>query len=178
MILVTGFGPFLNVTENPSAQLALSLDGRTFAGHKVIGRVLPVSYERAPALTLATVREEGPFSLVLGTGVARGRAGLCVESVAHPECGAQLDVDGERMTRLGQGKVASTLDVAELASCLQATVSGDAGGYVCNAWLYQVAVALPQTTVGFVHLPPGGVCVERFGAGLQRFLVQKRPTNL
>jgi len=172
MILVTGFGPFLKVSDNPSGRLALSLDGRTLAGHKVVGRVLPVSYERAPALTLALVGEQGVFSLVLGTGVATTRTTACVESVAHAECGQQPDVDGQCMLQLGHKEVASTLDAARLADCLGAELSSDAGGYVCNAWLYRVAAALPQTAVGFVHVPSDGVAVEPFAAGLERFLAQ------
>ena len=45
--LVTGFEPFGGDTTNPSADLALALDGAKVGRLHVIGRVLPVEYAAA-----------------------------------------------------------------------------------------------------------------------------------
>ncbi len=64
----------------------------------------------------------------------------------------------------------SNMDVERLAAALGAGVSTDAGRYVCNAWLYQVAAALPDRLVGFVHVPPAGVELARLLAGVASLL--------
>jgi pyrrolidone-carboxylate peptidase len=51
--LVTGFGPFLDVVDNPSGALARALDGSRIGPWRVVGMELPVSTARAPALSLA-----------------------------------------------------------------------------------------------------------------------------
>jgi pyroglutamyl-peptidase len=42
-VLVTGFGPYGDQTNNPSQLLARALNGRRFAGESVTGVVLPVA---------------------------------------------------------------------------------------------------------------------------------------
>ena len=49
-------------------------------------------------------------------------------------------------------------------------MSEDAGGYVCNGWLYRVGRALPDTPVCFVHIPPTGLAPERLLEGLRGWL--------
>lgn len=165
MILVTGFGPFPGVPHNPTAAVARTLDGREVAGRRVVGRVLPVSFARAPALTVRLARELGA-ELVLGLGVATQRAGLEVECVARRVCGDNVDVDGLTGELAGPEQVPATLDVERLAEALGARLSSDAGQYVCNAWLYEVAGAL-DVPVGFLHVPPAGVDPEALLAGLE-----------
>jgi pyroglutamyl-peptidase len=102
MILVTGFGPFLDVEENPSGRLARRIDGARIAGHTVHGEVLPVTYAEAPALTLALAERLRPV-LVVGLGVARGREQVMVERIGRrPEVSAAPDVRGRRPAPLRQ----------------------------------------------------------------------------
>lgn len=175
MILVTGFGPFLDVEDNPSGRLARRVDGARVAGHSVHGELLPVSYDEAPALTLALAERLRP-DLVVGLGVARGRARVMVERVGRrPTASAAPDVRGRRPTppKAGPDEVRATLDVDALAETLGAGVSDDAGAYVCNAWLYAVARGLPGVPVGFVHLPDEGLAAERLLAGLARLVAAR-----
>ena len=72
-VLITGFGPFPGVADNPSARLARALDGRVVGGVRFVGEVLPVSYRRAPAQTLRLAAAH-KADAILGTGVARGEA--------------------------------------------------------------------------------------------------------
>jgi pyroglutamyl-peptidase len=191
VLLVTGFGPFLEVTDNPSAALARGVDGavipslssallrttgaprglRGAAGGpvRVVGQVLPVSFARAPDLVVQAARALDAVA-VLGFGVAVTRPLPCVERVARVSCVPRPDVDGvvlERLAPLGALEaVPTTIDAAALADALGAELSDDAGGYVCNAWLYRVAQALPDRGVGFVHVPVTGLDPARLLAAL------------
>jgi pyroglutamyl-peptidase len=153
-VLVTGFGAFPGVEHNPSEVLARAVDGAVVAGHHVYGRVVAVEYVRGPEEAIALARELG-VAAVLGTGVAMRRSTPSWElrGAWWPEGAA--DVAGSTVTGLvGAREVRSTLAVNRPA-VFGAEASEDAGGYVCNAWLYRVAQAL-DVPVGFLHLPGQG----------------------
>lgn len=151
MILVTGFGPFLDVADNPSAALARALHGRVAAGHGIHGAVLPVRWHEGPRAAIEAGRQ-ARADLAIGLGVARGRRGLWIERTAAPHrTGA--DVDGVEGASLPAWRAPrrATLDPEGLARHLDARVSDDAGHYLCNAWLYEVPSALGVPGV-FIHL--------------------------
>lgn len=165
MILVTGFGPFPGVRDNPSGVVARQVHGRRVRGHTVVAEVLPVTWTGAAARTLALARHLEPV-VVVGLGVAMSREGVQVERLGRRELAARLDAAGELPPVLpGPEQVGATLAVDVLCQALSATPSDDAGSYVCNAWLYQVASGL-DCPVGFVHLPAAGLDPERLLAGL------------
>jgi len=169
-VLLTGFGPFPGVPDNPTAALVRELDGRDAGGHQLVGRVLPVSYDRGPAETIRIARDIGAV-LVLGFGVAVGRDGVEVECVGVAATAGRLDVDGRCPDRLaGAERVEATVDVQRLASALDARLSVDAGRYVCNAWLHDVTSSL-DVPVGFVHVPPASIRPERVLSALAAILV-------
>lgn len=168
-VLVTGFGPFPGVSDNPTAALARALDGMQIGAARVIGRVLPVSYRRGPAEAVRLARAHDA-RLVLGTGVAANRATVCVERVAVRMMAGRPDVDGLTDTGLvGDDRVNATIDTAGLAAALGALSSDDAGSYVCNAWLYRVVKEL-DVPVGFVHVPATGIAIERVVEGIRRLV--------
>lgn len=175
-VLLTGFGPFPGVPENPSAALVRALDGRRVRGVVLRGLVLPVSYARGPALALAVAHATGAAA-VIGFGVSGRASGLEVERravrAAHPDL---PDVDGVTLAELGPGPetTPATLDADALARALGAVRSDDAGRYVCNAWLYRVSRALP-VPVGFVHVPTAGADPDELLDGLARFVDATRP---
>ena len=169
-VLVHGFGPFLDVTDNPAARLALAVDGARAGAWDVVGEVMPVSYRRAPAQSVDRARALGA-SLVIGVGVARRREDVCVEAWAGPEVSpCHPDVDGVRLSRLDDGPVeavAASGPVGEMATALGGVVSADAGRYVCNAWLYRTVRALgEEIPVLFLHVPPVGLQPQRLLAAL------------
>lgn len=83
-LLVTGFGPFGDIAENPSQHLAESC-GEEF-------RILPVSYAAVDQF-VEELRANAPERLLL-LG-AHGRAEpLHIELVAHNRIGDKADVDG------------------------------------------------------------------------------------
>lgn len=176
-LLVTGFGPFLDVTDNPSGALARAVDGAVLPGLspavlpgfedtvvRVVGRELPVSYARGPSEAVRLAWELGAIA-VIGTGVAVSRPRVSVERFGRRLCGTGADVDGVVLASLAPAAapdvVPSTWDVDALCAALDAEPSDDAGGYVCNAWLYRVSGALPGVPVTFVHLPADGLSPER-----------------
>jgi pyroglutamyl-peptidase len=164
-ILVTGFGDFPGVSDNPSARLARLVDGKTVAGIPVVGLVLPVQWEAGPELAIAHARAIDA-RLVLGIGVATNRAGLTVERWGYPERQAFVDAAGALAAPTTGGQVACTLDVDRLAAALGATISEDPGRYVCNAWIHLVVPAL-QVPAGFLHLPASGLEPEPLLAALE-----------
>ncbi|HJN73332.1 MAG TPA: hypothetical protein QGF58_05295 [Myxococcota bacterium] len=149
MILVTGFGPFGELAENPSGALALAVDGCEVRGVPVRGIVLPVSYQRAPCQTADAAAHA---RLVVGLGVAPTREGVQVECTAVNRC-SRDDIDGVCPADLGEGapSLDVRLDVEALAAALGGTLSRDAGSYVCNAWLYTSLRDLAVPAV-FVHV--------------------------
>lgn len=165
MILLTGFGPFRDVTDNPSGVLASSLDGARVGGVTVVGHVLEVSYERAPARVMELCALFSPV-LVIGTGVAVSREQVEVETFGVGGAAVGEDNDGRCPENLGAGRYTSPVAEA-LSVALGVARSSDAGRYVCNAWLYRVGRAA-DCPVGFVHLPPAGVDPERFLKALGR----------
>lgn len=159
-VLITGFGPFPGVSDNPTAALAQQLDGRTFGDVRIVGKVLPVSYRRAPRMTLAAAAAHKAHA-ILGLGVSGRATEARVESTAHWLPEGRVDVDGQTLTLLnGPAQVRASWPA--LAGLLGLGMSDDAGTYVCNAWLYQVA-SQAKVPVSFVHVPPGGLDVEALG---------------
>lgn len=162
--LVTGFGPFLDVADNPSERLARALDGREHAGLRIVGRVLPVSYERAPRLLAAAIEELRPRCVV---ALGAGGGELRIEVAARNRVGA-LEPDDDGRSGVGEALDAvgppSRRVEAGLELRLRSWVAGpagrgpaarlseDAGGYVCNALYYALLGHGLQRAV-FVHLP-------------------------
>lgn len=162
-----GFGPFLDVGDNPAARLAHAVDGRLAGEFRVVGREMPVSYTRAPDLTERWARELHAAA-VLGVGVARGRIAAAVERTGRAACDGTPDVDGE-IARLDGADRRSAVAEA-LAGALDVAVSDDAGRYVCNTWLFRVLGQLTDRPVAFLHVPPEGFDPERLCAALPSLL--------
>ncbi len=171
MIWVTGFGSFLDVTDNPSARLATAVDGAVVAGIPVSGIVLPVSYtESLPTLRRALDTNGGFPTLLLGMGVARGTRRARLERTAVPDREG-LDVDGyvpAAPFRRG-GRRHARIDIRRFATALDVDVSDDAGRYVCNAWLDDALAAFPHAAVAFLHVPDQGFPASQLLTGLARY---------
>lgn len=173
MILVTGFGPFGQVRDNPSGALASAVHGSRLLGHTLVGLELPVSYARGPALALAAARA-ADCEAVIALGVATTRQQVEVERYAHNRVCDTPDIDGvipDAVEPGGPDRLVASLDAGALAAALGAGVSEDAGGYVCNALFYRLLRALPGVPVSFVHVPERGLPALEFLQGLRRWAV-------
>lgn len=162
-VLVTGFGPFLDVTDNPSGRVARAVDGRVVNGLTLVGRELPVTFDGGPAAAVAHAREHDA-RVVVGLGVDRRTRTVDIETRAY-NLGAGADTSGRTVGTLEPGGppiVFSNVDAVAFAAALGGRVDDDAGRYVCNAWLYRVGRALlPDRRVVFVHVPHEGLDPER-----------------
>ncbi|MCK6505813.1 hypothetical protein L6R53_20895 [Myxococcota bacterium] len=173
---MTGFGPFLTVADNPAAQLARAVDDPD-GDPPIHGLVIPVSYQRGPDLAVEAARRLG-VRLVIGVGVATGRDRVCVERFGRLVLDPSApDVDQVHRDRVEDAPgapalVSASLPVEAFAAAMGAQLSDDAGRYVCNAWLYRVARALPDLPVGFVHVPAEGMEPARLRAGIAALLAR------
>jgi pyroglutamyl-peptidase len=151
--LVTGFGPFLDVVDNPSRVLA-EASGRRH-------QVLEVSYDAVEDFIFHL--DPGTFDRLLLIGVAPSRAHLCAEMFARNTYGRTADVRGS--SRTGQIQVdqplllGSTLYGDTLLSDMlihhpQVRMSLDAGSYLCNFTYFKALAAFPSKQIGFLHVPP------------------------
>ncbi|MBX3117964.1 MAG: hypothetical protein KF784_02790 [Fimbriimonadaceae bacterium] len=150
-ILITGFGPFLNVGENPSQWLA-ERSALPF-------RILEVSFQGVEEF-LASGETEG-FDTLLHLGVAGGAERMRFETTARNVIGPTHDVLGEvqgpgKIDAFGPPQIGATLwDVpSAFVDTEVSQPSVDAGGYLCNYLLYRSLQVHPGKRVGFLHVPP------------------------
>lgn len=168
-LLVTGFGPFLDVRENPSGILALAVHGTVLECRlgpvQLCGKVLPVQYDTAAAETLLAARQVDAIG-ILGIGVARGALAPRVERTGRSRCdGVTPDAAGQVRSRLGDIPELQSAHSEALSLALGVALSDDAGPYVCNAWLYGV-LAGATIPAAFLHITSGGMEGAVLKAGL------------
>jgi pyroglutamyl-peptidase len=150
-VLVTGFGPFGNVTDNPSSKLASSC-GAPYA-------LLEVGFAAVDAWVKSL--DPSTFDILLMMGVASGRDLMCTEMFARNFVGNHADVRGQ--VRFGSIDVQMPLiiaanlwdahHVAEWTRSLPVKSSYDAGNYLCNYLSFKAILRFPEKRVGFLHVP-------------------------
>lgn len=163
-ILITGFGPFPGVPDNPSAALVRTLARGEF---NVAARVLPTAYDAAWPLLAQAIAEEAP-DIVICFGVASGSTAIRIEQQARNVVGtARADSTGQCHAQdvvCADGPVSypSTLPMVEIAAALgtaglPAEMSESAGDYLCNYIFYKlmhdIVVQGRGYAGGFVHIP-------------------------
>lgn len=168
-ILLTGFGPFPDVPQNVSERFVpklAHLAARRFSAHRVVARILPTEWERAPA-RLETLYERERPKLVLHFGVSAEANAYVLEQVAHNVCRRAADAAGALppdsvVVKGGADTLAARLPAEDIVARLLAlrvpvVRSDDAGGYLCNAILYRSLLIAARhgrpETVGFFHIP-------------------------
>lgn len=177
--LLTGFGAFLDVKDNPSGSLATALDGRILrckrGNVQICSKILDVKYETVAAETLLAARQINAIG-ILGMGVARSATAPRVERTGKAQCdGVTLDAAGQSRGLLGDVPILQSVYSEALAAALGISLSDDAGAYVCNAWLYGVLAGLqaaggPERPVAFLHVPSTGMDPELLAAGLTTWI--------
>lgn len=167
-VLVTGFDPFGGSAVNPSWDAIHALDGRTIAGHRIVGGEIPTIFG-ASLQRLAALMEEHQPRLVIVTGQAGGRPAISLERVAinvddariPDNAGAQpVDVpvlpDGP--AAYFTGLPIKAMLKALLDAGVRAEVSQTAGTFVCNHTFYGLMHLLAQprwrgVRGGMIHVP-------------------------
>ena len=174
MVLVTGFEPFGGDDYDPSAEIALALDGRTVAGSLVRGIVLPCVFGRSLRVLRRALRRERP-ELVICLGLAGARNCLSLERVAInvndariPDNAGATPVD-EAIAARGPVGYWSTLPIKAIRAAWEeagypAEISQTAGTFVCNHVFYGLMRSLARGggRGGCIHVP---VPSERLGVG-------------
>lgn len=164
-ILLTGFGPFPGVDVNASATLVQALSGAAhtqFRDAQIHSTVLPVDWR----LTKTALREAYAHAnptIALHFGVAQNCSGFRIETRAANACSARPDelgllplshalIDGGEPFR--HATFPARKIVTRLTGLgLPATLSDDAGGYLCNAALYHALEPELAALTGFIHVP-------------------------
>jgi pyroglutamyl-peptidase len=182
-ILVTGFGPFPGAPHNPTEALVKRL-GREPAPRaaRVVINVFRTSYAAVDRELPALLRHHRPDALLM-FGLATLAAHLRVETLARNIVAPLADADGivPEMRPIAPGRQATLrlptpvrqLLAAAGAAHVKATLSSDAGGYLCNylCWRAAMAAQLPHGPhlAAFIHVPAGQNPADLARAG-RRFL--------
>lgn len=166
LLFVTGFGPYLDASFNPSEELVRRLIVEPPPGIEVASEVLPVSFTRTPvAYHRALERLDRCPVALLSLGLHR-------EGWFRPERRARRVLDSTKpdaegvfareLEPLGEEDLTTAVDLASLERALRAggatevRISDDAGGYICEQTHYLVLrQAQRWGTLGhFLHVPP------------------------
>jgi len=169
-ILVTGFGPYGHMPENPAQRVAERLDGAELDGVRVVSRIVPCEFFGSIAAAVRAIEEVQP-ELVVMLGEFGGRAMITVERIAQNLDDASryglADNAGkspveESIVRGGPVAYRATLPIRAMVKAMRAAgfpadISDAAGTLVCNHLLYgvlhHVAVHGLAIRAGWIHLP-------------------------
>ncbi len=162
-LLITGFGPFPRVPDNPSTRVARRLAGlphlRRILGQAPDCLVLDTRYA-ALDTQLAPALARRPAALLM-IGVAASRRRVCVETRAVNRVSRLFPDAAGAVSRslalepgapaLRRSPSAGTVRVALRRAGLDVAASRDAGRYLCNAaYLRALAEGCPAV---FLHIP-------------------------
>ncbi len=171
-VVVTGYGAFMGITDNPSANMAQRLSELGVKGALVEYRRLDVTPEAVDAF-MGELRKAPP-DVVLSMGVTHGQS----QVEERPENHLAANPDGnnvmmrERAVRAGGAQELKTdlpVDAIDWAtsrfggsravftSRSDASYTPDRSAYLCNYLGYNLAAEFgqtPATTAGFIHITP------------------------
>lgn len=171
-VVVTGYGAFMGITDNPSATMAQTLAERGVKGAIVEYRRLEVT--PAAVEHFMTEMRRSPPDVILSMGVTHGQAQ--VEELPENELGAARDgnnalMRARRVREGGPETLKTDLPVEAIDWALQSfgadrqvhtsrsdgRYQPDRSAYLCNFLGYNLAAefgATPKTTAGFIHITP------------------------
>lgn len=168
-LAITGFGPFPGVPFNASERLIAELAAtalRTAPAPLLSAACLPTDWHQALPLLRRLVGQMRPHVL-LHFGVSARAQGFVIETRAVNQTSRRVDISGTLAGgRCVRGNARATLSASLPADRIvrrlrlegiPATVSRDAGRYLCNAVLFESLVlaeaAAGTPLVGFIHIP-------------------------
>jgi len=164
-IYLTGFGPFLNFTENPSELIVNTLNQTAVEGYFIHGRILPVNFTDAPRIISEDIEELDP-DLIVCLGLDASCKAITIELVAMNLKYDPVDEKPlsslKRIQKQAPFIIPTRLDVWQMYQALReddipVQLSMSAGLYVCNAVFYETLYHLQQQELeipmGFIHVP-------------------------
>jgi pyroglutamyl-peptidase len=192
-VLITGFGAFPGVADNPSSWLAETLAGEAAprSHAELHARVLPTEWQAVTFMPeLYTALQP---TLMIHFGVCQRAKELRIERFAHNRAALRADARGAlppgRIIHLeGRARLDTKLPAAQLAAhlaaCgLPASQSRSAGSYLCN-YLYYHSLGWAERNeclALFVHIPPveclGEAALIDAGRQILRFTLDAAQTR-
>jgi pyroglutamyl-peptidase len=168
-VLLTGFGPFPGVPDNPSGWLAETLGQSAAFDCDLHAEVLPTEWETVAALAPRLHADLQPH-VMIHFGVDADAEGLRIERSAHNRVAPRADACGalpgsHAIAPDGAARLDTALPVAALAAHLKthghaATASRSCGQYLCNFlyyrslhWAHAQDVQGQASHALFVHVP-------------------------
>ncbi len=165
LVIVTGFGPFLSLADNPSERVAKILEREPPPEIEVQALVLPVTFAGSKQILeefLAQLPRE-PAAL-LGLGAHRGGFFRLERNARSVLDSAKPDNDGvlaDQVPPLGERDRHTSIDLQRFETCLTSAqlepmqFSNEAGGYVCERTYYALLEAGERlnTPALFLHVP-------------------------
>jgi pyrrolidone-carboxylate peptidase len=166
-ILLTGFGPFAHISENPSWILARK------SGFPATE--LAVTFDAVETF-LDSVDPES-FEVLLMIGVAARSRVLRLERVGRNRIGPYPDASGSvregEISVQGPHTLKSTLWRPDHVIKPGTRFSNHAGDYLCNYALYRALQTFPTKRVGFLHIPEFKTVKESRQAELLQDLIAR-----
>ncbi|MSP59809.1 MAG: hypothetical protein EXR72_05610 [Myxococcales bacterium] len=163
-VLVTGYGSFMGIEDNPSAAMAEQLAKVKIPGAIVMTKVLPVTWDQVDAFVdgeLASFKAD----IVIGMGFSAGHHEIKEFAVNH-KSGADAsgaEGGGKKIAEDGPDFLRTTLPVDKILADQKKLGGGGLEGvnhtepdddYLCNYIEYRELKALQNTgaEVGFLHI--------------------------
>lgn len=165
-VLITGFGPFPGVPENPSARLAEQLAAQAALDRdaELHPLVLPTEWQSAALMPDLCARLQP--HVMIHFGLCQRANSLRIERFAHNRAARRADAGGALPASAaicldGPDRLDTTLPIPALAAHLRrsgfaAATSHSAGRYLCN-FLYYHSLGWARRNDGlavFIHIPP------------------------
>jgi pyroglutamyl-peptidase len=183
-ILVTGFGPFPGAPHNPTASLIERLRKARRPGFLIVTHVFATRYAAVDHDLPRLIEHHNPDALLMFGLHGRART-LRIETVARNALGRHRDAGGvyakSRAIVAGAPHTRMATPAARLLRAARrtgvlATLSRDAGSYLCNylCWRATGATKKGPRLAAFIHVPPVARKALRRGsrqlrsAGLER----------
>lgn len=161
-LLITAFEAFDNRSFNISKEVLLKLDTSKF-DYKIDKLYLPVALRSSYQIINEYLKQNNPeLIMLLGEAVSREKLSIEIKAKNHilttlSTCD-EVDLSRKFLIENGPNIIYSSFPTIEALSHLftnsiNAEISTDAGGYICNALYYQVQYYHPNIPTVFIHFP-------------------------
>jgi len=165
-VLVTGFEPFGNYTENSSWPVAVKVAAVGIDGVEIVASELPVSFNRVAKVIREEVRKHNP-DILLMLGQSAMSDCIKLERVALNMMDSKsADNDGftpdeEPIYQNASSALFTNVPIKKLCSVIEeegikVKISNSCGLYVCNRLYYEALTICnenPSVKAIFVHVP-------------------------
>jgi len=159
VILVTGFEPFGEWNENPSAMVAMALNGSFIGNAEIVSIVLPVDFNQSFEKIKDAIEKYKPF-MIISLGLNGKARAIHIEKIA-----LNIECNNGRCSFIKNGRLIQISPLPAFKICnelrshgYKAKPSFFAGTYACNFIFYSTLNYIDENELdikdGFIHVPP------------------------